>query len=199
MTSSAYRGPKGQSILHEFWPWPMTAADTEAIEAQLAAILDHVKGAEPDRLLALVAGLVVENAVDSVLRAFLPGFKALNDRAFTFSMRIRVLEALALVPAHMPRNADFVRDVRNDFAHDLTLQTLSALPPGDLQSLADRHKALALTSPATTPAAQLRALAFHTAAGLLAYSKPAGHLRTFLHTPAFERALVSHVEPLYDV
>ncbi len=68
----------------------------------------------------------------------MPGYKSLRDnRDVTFSVRIELARALRLCPSRFFANADVVRRVRNDFAHDLSVDTFAKLPPGRVQSMRD--------------------------------------------------------------
>lgn len=66
-----------------------------------------------------------------LIAALLPGygkeFLDGNDRDMTFSLKIKLLRALAVVPRHLIEAADLVRAIRNEFAHNLRVDTLADL------------------------------------------------------------------------
>jgi hypothetical protein len=83
------------------------------------ASFQKTHGIDDDRLLAIVAALVVEEKLDHLLRLFLPGYHKLQSEQFGFAMKIRLLEALKLIPFRFTSAADCIRLIRNEFAHDL--------------------------------------------------------------------------------
>src|SRR5205823_8013232 len=86
---------------------------------ELPALFQYVEGLNDHRLLALVTALIVEERLDKILRAFCLRYERLTDQSeFTFSLKIRMLEALAFVPQSITEAAHVIRGVRNQFAHN---------------------------------------------------------------------------------
>jgi len=77
--------------------------------------------AKDDRLLAIVGALVIEEALDSLLIAYIPKYKILHreDHDITFAMKIKLVRSLKLIPAHLLNAVDVIRDIRNEFVHKL--------------------------------------------------------------------------------
>ncbi len=95
----------------------------------LQQTLDHLYAVKDERALVLVGALLVENAIDDLLLAFMPGYKKLSDnREFTFSMKTELAKTLGLCPPELFVSVDIVRKIRNDFAHQLTIDTFSKIP-----------------------------------------------------------------------
>jgi len=116
-------GPEGDTLFSQ----PFFAFTKEN---ELPGLFQRVAGLDDHRLLALVTALIVEDRLDKILRAFCPRYKVLTDQnEFTFSLKIRMLEALAFVPRHLTEAADIIRGIRNEFAHNLERTRLSQLNP----------------------------------------------------------------------
>ena len=103
-------------------------------------VFGHVDTLKDDRLLVLTSALLIENAVEALLSAISPGFdKLLSRSTFTFSMKLEVAKAMKLIPFKVLNNADFIRDIRNKFAHKLEIESFESLGEKYIQSLRDRH------------------------------------------------------------
>src|SRR5262249_27348607 len=85
-------GPVGDSIFtYPFFGW--------SEENELPELFKRTAGLNDHRLLALVSVLIVENRLDKILAVVCPRYNCLTElNEFTFSFKIRMLEALALIP-----------------------------------------------------------------------------------------------------
>jgi hypothetical protein len=91
--------------------------------------LDHLAEAKEDRALVIVGALLLEAGIDDLLHTLIPGYKALrNNRDFSFSAKIELARSLKLCPDTVFNGADTIRQIRNAFAHDLSVKSLSKLP-----------------------------------------------------------------------
>lgn len=73
-----------------------------------------------ERLHAIVSGLVVETLLDRFLSLLMPKYdKYLLNKDVNFSTKINILKAFAIIPVNIINCADCVRQVRNEFAHNL--------------------------------------------------------------------------------
>lgn len=92
----------------------------------LEEALEHLEKTEDERALVIVGALLLERAIDELLSAYIPGYEELSeDRDFSFSMKIKIAKAVNICPLELLKGADVVREVRNAFAHDLSVVTLS--------------------------------------------------------------------------
>lgn len=131
-----FEGLPGKSIFQHLVQECVTEEDTNRVRAQTDSTVEHVKRHNDDRLLVLVGALLIENAIDALLEAFVPGYKTLKaNKDFTFSMRIELASRLQLIPSHIFNSAHCVRDIRNRFAHDLQINSFSALGEGKCQAV----------------------------------------------------------------
>jgi hypothetical protein len=184
-------GPRGQSIFRRLVGWCITADSLRTLQTELNDQFVHVRDANDDRLLALVSALVVENAVDGVLSGVMPGYTALRDRMdITFSMRIEIARAMHIIPSRILGCADFVRRVRNKFAHDLSIKSFDQLEPSQLQSMMDRlskYNPDLLTD--KTHAEIFEELVVWTVVALRSYSLHVAALGEFVRTEEFMTGL----------
>jgi hypothetical protein len=185
------QGPPGESVFCHLVVWCITAESLEILQTELNDQFVHVRDANDDRLLALVSALVVENAVDGLLSALMPGYTALRNRMdITFSMRIQIAKAMRIIPSRILGCADFVRRVRNMFAHNLSIKSFDQLEPCELQSMMDRlsqYDPDLLTD--KSHAEVFEQLVVWTAVALRAYSLQVAALGEFVRTEEFMSGL----------
>jgi hypothetical protein len=130
-------GPKGETIFSAY-PWAASPQTIDELNAKIAWALDHVSKAMDDRLLVLLGAMIVENAVDELLAAIMPGYKVLQqNKDFTFSMKIELARALRLIPSWILGCADIIRSIRNDFAHELSINTFDKIKAAKIASMRD--------------------------------------------------------------
>ena len=62
----------------------------------------------------------IENRVDKMLKSIIARYKDIEkDSDFTFSMKIKLLDSMRLIPRSITRGAHLIRKIRNEFAHNL--------------------------------------------------------------------------------
>jgi hypothetical protein len=188
-------GPPGKSIFRRFSSWCLPKDAEDRFQHKIDnEIFEPVSALNDDRLLVLVGALVVENTLDELLAAIMPGYKTLRDKKdFTFSMRIEIARALQLIPTRILNCADFIRDLRNDFVHDLSLKGFEDLEQSKIQSLHDRLSGF-------TPmklekiAEAFRMLVSYTAIALYGYTIHVSCLNDYMRSAKFGESLKSYVE-----
>ncbi len=78
-----------------------------------------------DRSFVILASSVLEYQIDRFLKAFIPNHKLLvNDRT-NFVTKINLIRAFNLIPEHFPDMLDNIRNIRNDFAHNLKIDNFN--------------------------------------------------------------------------
>jgi hypothetical protein len=145
-------------------------------ENELPELFKKVEGLGDHRLLAIVTALLVEDRIDKVNSLFMPRYsKLLEVSDFTFSMKIRLLEALSFIPYIITTSAHCLREIRNAFAHNLNKKDFSHLEEkivSRMRSLCD--EAWRNVEPSAGKGATLsevfRKLSFYCIAGLDAYA-----------------------------
>jgi hypothetical protein len=130
-----FEGPADETMFRGFVSWCLPEQFEEEAQKEVDSVFAHL-ATEDNRALALIGALVIENAIDGFLNAHIPGYTKLKDKKdFTFSMKINLARALKLCPSRLFGAADTIRDVRNDFAHKLSISLFSECKPEHLRSL----------------------------------------------------------------
>ncbi len=113
-------GKKGESLFPNFIT-KAAARELELINKNYTRHLSYMSRAKDDRLLAIVGALAVEEALDSLLIAYIPDYKVLHreDHDITFSMKMNLMRSLKLIPSHLLDTVDIIGKIRNEFAHEL--------------------------------------------------------------------------------
>lgn len=133
------QGPTGETLFDRARVWALEADALTKLQGSMDELLGHIAHAGDDRLLALLGALILENAVDRLAAAMLPGYRDIRDNSdFSFSMRTDVARAMRLVPQRLFAAVDAVRGIRNDFAHNLEFSLFSDLKPGRMSAVRDR-------------------------------------------------------------
>ncbi len=116
-------GKKGQSLFHTFI--------IEVVEKELRLISDnytrhlsYLGKAKDDRPKAIVGFLAIEEALDSLLRAYIPKYDILE---ISIRTKVALAHSLKLIPAHLLEAVDAIRRIRNEFAHELHKDDFNSL------------------------------------------------------------------------
>jgi len=93
---------------------------------------------ESDRAAALMAGSVAEAITETLIRGFLRTGTN-TDQLFemygplsTFAARVNLAYALCIINEHLKRDLDYIRKIRNHFAHEPRETSFSVNPVKDL-------------------------------------------------------------------
>ncbi len=70
-------GKKGESLFPNFFTQAVSK-EVELIDENYTKYLSYIRRAKDDRLLAIVGALAVEEALDSLLRAYIPKYEILQ-------------------------------------------------------------------------------------------------------------------------
>ena len=166
----------------------------------LPELLRKTEKLEDERLLAIVTALIVEDRLDTALESFIPKYKRLLEKGdFTFSVKIALLESLALVPVRITRAADVIRRVRNEFAHHLEFERLDQLKEGLLRDIKGLRSAVHAqfgpedARPRASMLEEFKSLSFFVILGLDAYSENLAYLRKRIASEEFVRDLYTSV------
>lgn len=186
-------GREGDAL---FW-WPFSQYFRED---ELPSLFQKVSGLDDDRLIAIVTALLVEGRIDRLLGTFLPRYSRLTEATdFTFSMKINLLESLALIPPTITKAAHCLRKIRNEFAHDLDKINLENLPNkiiNPLKTLRDEiYRGKEAPHPGERPLKEVfRQVTFFCTVGLDAYVVNVCRLRSEIDKPDFVEHLAGLVE-----
>jgi len=104
----------------------------------LPEFLQKIKKSGDDRSYALMSALVLENYLDRVMSVIIPDFKKfIKDHEVSLSEKLDLLKSMQLIPAHIISCSHAARAIRNDFAHNLELDSFNNLS----QSTKDKLRA----------------------------------------------------------
>lgn len=128
-------GPEGTIFTR-----PLIIVIDGARERELQGLIDEYWGKlaeiENDRAFVLVGALLMENAINMLLAAIIPNFRSYNEKTdATFSTKIELARDLKIVPIRHLNVADRIRDIRNDFAHELEMDSFDKISENKAQSL----------------------------------------------------------------
>lgn len=109
---------------------------------KLQGLIDDVWGQlaeiDNDRAIVLVGSLLMENAIDMLLAAIIPKFNSFNEKSLVnLSIKIELARDLKIIPPQHLNVADRIRDIRNDFAHELEMNSFDKIPENYVESLRD--------------------------------------------------------------
>jgi hypothetical protein len=157
--------------------------------------LQRVAKLNDDRLLVLIADLLIENAVDDYLSAIIPMYEKLQANE-SLHTRIAIAKGLKLSPSKFFDGADIVRQIRNKFVHQLEIESFEAfekLKP----KLVHKMEAMLRTYFPRRPLAKgplreaFKSLALYTLVGINTYVPNIRSLNSFLRDDAFLESLVN--------
>ena len=118
---SVYKSSLGNCIFTEqfdFWESSDWNDDLPPFFKRLNEIND-------DRSFVILASSVLEYQIERFLKAFIPNYKLLvNDRT-NLVTKINLIRAFNLIPEHFPDMLDNIRNIRNDFAHNLKIDNFN--------------------------------------------------------------------------
>lgn len=191
MLSEYYRqhlqGPQGESLFH--MPLSNVAADTRDV----MELIGRMQTYGDARSKALLAALVSEGTINAVLREVMPRYESVleKDNNCTHSIKIKMLAALNLIPHHLTRAADMVREVRNEFAHNLAIDSLADLPEKITRKLFHYYTERHIDPPEKRNDLDyvFDIVAYGATAGIAAYRVALRDLNEAIRDPAFEQRL----------
>ena len=193
-----FGGPPNESLFHQFEGHGALYISQDAAQQQITQLVDNLSNESGERAIVTVCALVIENAVDSLLLAIMPGYGDLqDDRDFTLSMKIATARALRLIPSHILACADFIRKVRNDFAHSLELTSFAQMSAERRQVARSWVHQLHTTMPVPDADRDVfRVLSGLVAMALFGYSRHVVLLREFVGSGFGREAmrLFAHIE-----
>jgi hypothetical protein len=160
--------------------------------------IKRIENLKDDRLYALVAELLAENAVNIYLSEIMPRYKQelADKRDFTFSLKIIIARELRFSPARYFNGADILRKVRNEFAHNLEMETFECLK-SDL--IKDMRKVLStyreMSQPFNGSIREIFTVLTHTTVmGLLTFAKHVHSLNSYLRDEGLYDNLIEYCE-----
>lgn len=183
-------GPTGETLFSHAIEHVVVQHHSE-FQAELDEIWAHYKDISDERLLALVGALCVERSIQGILEALSPGFDTLqDDSAFTFSLKIKTVRAMRIIPSRVLAACDLIRQIRNEFAHHLDKKGFSQLSSEKyLNKMKMQVHAFNATDRADAePGETFKNLVNFTLMALGVYVKHVRRMREYLETAAFRQS-----------
>lgn len=184
-------GPLGGSILRRPLVWLLPLDRMAEFQGELDNYWAHYKDLADERAVVLVGALCVEDCLDRMINAFFPASMVLHEnRDFSFSLKIDLVHACKLIPSRILHHCDLVRKLRNDFAHNLQLQTLSDW--GDEKFQAVNQAILTYDQSydvSLSPRKRFEDLVAFVCVALRIYTTHVESMRAFLDTADFMKSL----------
>lgn len=87
-----------------------------------------LKDTRDERSLVLLSSLISEFLIDKLLNTVLPDYKRIQEnRDFSHSMKEDLLFSTKLIPNHIIECSKVIRKIRNEFAHNLDIDSLEKI------------------------------------------------------------------------
>jgi hypothetical protein len=119
-------GPSGESLFRRPLSWFLSPDWQTKFQREVDEYWKHYADLVDDRAIVLAGALCVEDSLDEMIRAFFSEPRGLfENRDFSFALKIDIVRACKLIPRRILNDCDLIRNVRNDFAHELRLKNLS--------------------------------------------------------------------------
>jgi hypothetical protein len=188
-------GSEKETLFWHLKSWIISGKEDD-LQKHLDELWLHYKDVKDQRLLALVGALCIETALDILLTKFMVDYESLKkDTDITFSLKIKIAKALKLIPLKILNSCHLVRQIRNEFAHNLSLSVFSQLQGKHLNSLGSYVREYNIKDRDWEDwEALYRDLIGFTSGGLVAYSYQLEVVKSYLDTDYFRKHLKDFVE-----
>ena len=118
---NVYRSNKGKCLFPEqFDLWERSDWNDD-----LPPFFKRLNKIKDDRSFVILATSVLEYQIDRFLKAFIPNHQILINDKTNLVTKINLIRAFNLIPEHFPDMLDNIRNIRNDFAHNLKIDSFS--------------------------------------------------------------------------
>ena len=190
-----FEGATNETLFWHLKSWLIADKEND-LQKRLDELWEHYKDIDDQRLLALVGALCIETALDALLERFMSDYDSFKrDMDVTFSLKIKIARGLHLIPQKILNSCDLIRQIRNDFAHNLNLSELTYLPKKRLDKLGPYVRAFDIKERNSQDWVVLyRDLVGFTALGLIAYSYQIEAFRDYLGTDDFRYHFKAYIE-----
>ncbi len=181
-----------------FWhpkSWLLTDKKDD-LQKNVDELWEHYKDIDDQRLLALVGGLCIETALDELLQGYILNYDSIKENMdITFSLNIKITKAMRLIPLKILNSCDLIRQIRNDFAHNLNLSTFADLSKKRLNKLGPYVQKFNTRDGNSQDWVGLyKKLTNFTILGLMVYSYQIKALSDYIKTDDFRQHFKAYVE-----
>lgn len=118
-------GKKGKQVFHE--PF-FELMDSRKWNDEIASYFQQFNALKDERASVIFFAIAIESELDSLNSKVFKNYKVFeDDQNFTFSIKIKMLKALALIPEDIITCIILVKDIRNKFAHNIDIHNIKDL------------------------------------------------------------------------
>lgn len=118
-TFDVFKSEKGDSLFTEqFHLW-----NSSDWNKDLPPYFERLNKIDDDRSFVILSASVLEYQTDRFLKCFIPKYQILISTNTNFSTKINVIRAFNLIPSQIGEILDLIRNIRNDFAHNLSIDS----------------------------------------------------------------------------
>ena len=120
---SVYIGTEGESLFtkqFDFWKYIEWNKD-------MPKYFQRLNKVEDERSFAILSASLLEYQFDKFLKEFIPEYKILVNKNTNFSTKINIVAAFNLIPKQFIIMSNLIRNIRNNFAHNLEVDNFLQL------------------------------------------------------------------------
>lgn len=118
---SVYIGEKSKSLFTEQFDRFLPSQWNKDI----APYFKRLNKIKDERSFVILASAVLELKVDIFLKLFIPNSQILVNDKTNFDSKIKILRAFNLIPSHIVNIIEVLKNIRNEFAHHISLDSFS--------------------------------------------------------------------------
>jgi hypothetical protein len=120
-----FEGERGESVFSI--PF-LSITEIHESNLELPDFFKKIEESGDERSYVIISALVVENQLDGFLEIIMPGYSKLTEiKDFTFSLKIELLKAHKIIPPIIARCINYIRKIRNEFAHNLSINDIDSV------------------------------------------------------------------------
>lgn len=109
------------------FPEQFDNVDITISNKEIPLLFKRLNKIDDDRSFVILATSIVENQIDNFLVSFIPNHKVLLDKTTNLNSKIKYIKAFNLIPEQFPEMLDLIKKIRNEFAHNLRIDSLKDL------------------------------------------------------------------------
>lgn len=172
--------------------WNRLIPDRERVFEQIDEFMHKYAIMKDDRAMALVGGILLENYLDNFLRSIVPKYKS---KRYTFQRKIDLAKSLCLIEPDMFNCLFRLKEIRNDFAHDLEMWSFNDVEDSKIQLLKDySYNIFGISIYKHDKAGVFKTTTTNLALFLESYTRHVNLLNNFIRSEQFHESLQKYYE-----
>ncbi|WCM42957.1 hypothetical protein MG290_04565 [Flavobacterium sp. CBA20B-1] len=97
----------------------------------LPQYFERLNNIDDDRSFVILATTVLEYQIDRFLKIIIPKHEVLVDNNTALNTKIRIIKAFNLIPSQFLEMINLIKNIRNDFAHNLAFDNFKDVPKSE--------------------------------------------------------------------